>query len=215
MLDRLRVLWTEALDERGPCPECESLRVWHNGIRLRKASFLDGDQVIFAPDVPVRRLKCGVCKMRWCRPADRVVERAHHQPCVVAAAVTRVALEPTPLATIAREHGCHRRTVARWVERVAALAEPADLAREVVAESEAPVLPSPGDAAPRSRAPRVALVAAKALWILALLEALASLRGFEPPALMYASSLVPASAPTTSGSGAHALSRERDPTCTR
>lgn len=104
------------------------------------------------------------------------------------------------LAAIARVVGCHRRTLARWVERVAAIAQPATLAASIVAEADAPVLPTvPTEVHRASRSARSRDVLLRALVILALLEALASFRGLEPPALAHAAALVariPADAPS-------------------
>jgi len=45
---------------------------------------------------------------------------------VVARAVSQVVVDGGPSA-VAREYGCDRRTVGRWIERVAKVAEPARL----------------------------------------------------------------------------------------
>jgi hypothetical protein len=127
------------------------------------------------------------------------VTRSHYQPCVVAQAVARDALDrdagPT---TVARAHGCHRRTIGRWVARVAGLAEPALLARTLVAESATVVVPTP-PVTRRRRSARLAALCLRAVAVLALLEALASLRGLAPPGLAHAPLFVPALASPTGG----------------
>jgi hypothetical protein len=145
----------------------------------------------FLDEIPVRRLRCGACGKRWCRAPDGIVSRAHYQPCVVAAAVAADALDERPTTEIAREHGCHRRTVARWIERVAAAAEPAVLSEQLLAEAEAPVLPAPPPSIPARRSARLYALCVRAVWVLALLEALCSLRGLVPPGLRHVRQLVP------------------------
>jgi len=89
-------------------------------------------------------------------------------------------------STVAKEHGCHRRTLLRWVARIAAVAEPAELLRRVLLESQTPVIPSPPPVVrPRSSAALQAL-GQRAVWVLCLLEALTSLFGIVPPGLLHA-----------------------------
>lgn len=147
--------YQDVLSQRGRCPRCDSVHVWHDGCRSRKASVRRDERTEFLDEIPVRRLRCGRCEKRWCRAPDEIVSRAHYQPCVVAAAVAADALDERPTTEIAREHGCHRRTVARWIERVAAVAEPAVLSEQVLAEAEAPVLPAPPPSIPARRSARL------------------------------------------------------------
>jgi transposase-like protein len=180
----------------GRCPRCGSDRVWRNGVRQRKATLLDGDRTVCVGDVPVRRLRCRCCGARWSRAPERIESRGHYQPCVVARAVARVVVEGGPSA-VAREHGCDRRTLGRWIERVAKLAEPAQLARTLVAGADQPTLPVLPTARP-SRSARLTALGTRAIAVLALLEALASLHGLAPPGLAHACVCVPAdAAPTT------------------
>lgn len=192
-VDDLRARWEQARSDRGSCPRCGSEHVWFNGIRLRKASLFDGETVSYVANVPARRLKCGVCRARWSRAPDRVPSRAHYQPCVVSRAVAEVVLgDDGTLSSAAREYDCHRRTLGRWVERVSSVAEPATLAREIVSEAGAPVLPAPPVKTMTTSSVRMRAFGARAVWILALLDALASLRGLEPPGLAHVDVLVPA-----------------------
>ena len=201
LLEELARRWEELLSHRGSCRECGSERVWHAGTRSRKASVLIEGEVCFVGDVPQRRLKCGDCKARWTHAPDGISSRAHYQPCVVAHAVEALGQQVTSTATdIAHAHTCHRSTLRRWVERVADLAQPGELAAAVVAEAEAPVLPPVTAPARRASSPRLG----RAIAILALLEALASLRGLEPPGLAHSAELarvVPAIAPTPRSRG--------------
>ena len=156
---------------------------------------------MFLDDVPVRRLRCGDCGARWSVPPDGVTVRGHYQPCVVARAVVRVVVDAAARAAIAAEHACHRRTLDRWVEHVAAVAEPAALGRTLLAEAQAPVLPAPVPVLRPSRSPRLAALGARAVAVLGLLEALASACGLEPPGLAHVARFVPASATPASAKG--------------
>ena len=192
--------WRAAVSYRGRCPKCGSLRVWRNGTRHRTASVLDGDEAAFVDDVPVRKLRCGDCRVRWSHLPEGLSARVHYQACVVSRAVVRTVLDGAPRADIARDHGCHLRTLGRWVARVAAIASPARLARALLAAAGAPVLPASPVSRP-SRSARVMALGTHAVAVLALLEALASLHGLEPPALAHIRWLVPAdvSSPDTVG----------------
>lgn len=171
--------------------------MWRNGSRRRTATVLDGDRAAYVCDVPVRRLRCGCCGARWSRAPERVENRGHYQPCVVAQAVARVVVDGGPTA-VAREHGCDRGTLGRWVERVAAVEEPARLARVLVQVADQPVLPAlPTPRA--SRSARLTAVGARAIAVLAMLEALASWHGLPPPGLLHVGKFMPAdAAPTVS-----------------
>jgi transposase-like protein len=185
-------LWRAAVSHRGRCALCGSLRVWRNGIRRRTASMLDGERTVFVDDVPTRRLRCGDCGSRWSHVPEGLTGRVHYQACVVARAVSRTVLDgAAPRAEIAHDHGCHRRTLGRWVARVAAIADPARLGRILLAAAGAPVLPALPVSRP-SRSARLVALGTRAVVVLALLEALASLHGLEPPALAHARWLVPA-----------------------
>lgn len=152
---------------------------------------LDDEQAVFVSDIPVRKLRCGDCRARWSHRPDGLTGRGHYQACVVSRAVARTVLDGAPRAEIARDHGCHPRTLGRWVARVAAIASPARLARILLAAAGVPVLPAPPVARP-SRSARWMALGTRAVAVLALLEALAGLHGLEPPALAHAGWLVPA-----------------------
>jgi hypothetical protein len=142
------------------------------------------------------QLQCGDCGARWSHLSDGLTGRVHYQACVVSRAVARTVLDGAPRAEIARDHGCHRRTLGRWVARVAAIAAPARLAGVLLAAAGAPILPAPPVSRP-SRSARLMALGTRAVAVLALLEALASLHGLEPPALAHAGWLVPADVSST------------------
>lgn len=192
-VDEREARWKEALSYRGRCPRCDGERVWHNGLRRRKGTLREGEQTVFVADIPVRRLRCGDCRARWSHAPEGIVSRAHYQPCVVAAAVARDVIEDKASDTaVAKEHGCHRRTVLRWVLRVAHVAEPAALMRCLLQESDAPVIPTPPPTARPRRSASLFALGQRAVQVLCLLEALASLRGLPPPGLLHAARFVPA-----------------------
>lgn len=157
---------------------------------------LEDEQAVFVDDVPVRKLQCGDCGARWTHQPEGLTGRVHYQACVVSRAVARTVLDSAPRAEIARDHGCHRRTLGRWVARVAAIASPARLARVLLAAAGVPILPALPVSRP-SRSARLMSLGTRAVAVLALLEALASLHGLEPPGLAHASWLVPADVSST------------------
>jgi hypothetical protein len=96
---------------------------------------------------------------------------------------------------IAQRHRCHRRTLRRWIERLACAASPAELLRQILRESDASVIPS----APQLGRPRRSAVVAarlqRALWVLLLLDILTSLLGLPPPGLSHLALWLPAHVP--------------------
>lgn len=191
--DDLIARWQQALDRRGPCVACASLRVWHNGIRRRTATVRVEDRSEFFSDVPVRRLRCGDCGHRFSQAPEGVVTRGHYQPCVVAEAVVRDVVDPKATTTgVAKQHGCHRRTIGRWVARVAATFDPAQLGQRLLVESAVPVIPAAPVTVRRRRSSSWQAVGVRAVWVLALLEALATWQGLAPPGLAHVHRLVPA-----------------------
>lgn len=191
-LEQLKQRWKEALSHRGCCPCCDGERVWHNGIRWRSATLRLEEQTVFVTDIPVRRLCCGDCDARWSHAPQQVCWRAHYQPCVVAEAVAKDVLdEQASDAQVAKEHGCHRRTVQRWIERVAQAGEPAELMRQLLRESGTPVIPVPPPTIRPRRSGRLWALCQRAALVLCLLEALGSHRGLCPPGLQHAHLFVP------------------------
>jgi hypothetical protein len=166
--------------------------VWRNGIRWRKATVLGDDHAVYVGDVPVRRLRCGDCGARWSHAPEQIASRGHYQPCVVAQAVARVVVDGGPTA-VAGDYGCDRGTLGRWIERVAKVAEPAQLSRVLIMAADQPVLPTPPTTR-TSRSARLTTLGARAIAVLALLEALASLAGLAPPGLLHVGAFVPADA---------------------
>lgn len=198
LLARVRARWSKHYDERPSCPQgCAGATTWHDGPRERSATLRVGDAMTFVPDAAQRRKQCSVCRGSWTHRPEGISSRAHYQPCVVAHAVSELGSDAGARSlTVAEEIGCAPSTVRRWVERVAVLAEPAALASALVEEAGEPVLPAvPTELAVPQRSTRLGSLLLRALAVLALLEALASLRGLGPPALAHAATLIPANAP--------------------
>lgn len=107
----------------------------------------------------------------------------HYQACVIASAVAELA-SGASTTSVAGAHGCDRRTVRRFVERVAMAGDPAELARELTDIVDEPVLPAAPIAERRaSLSAKCAAQLKQALELLVLVEALGNVRGYEPPAL--------------------------------
>jgi hypothetical protein len=193
----MRARWSAQLEERPTAPcACIGGRTWHDGRSIRKATLRIEDEMEFVPDAPQRRKRCSVCRGGWLHRPEGIPSRAHYQPSVVSHALGVVggSAEATTI-TVAAEVGCAPSTVRRWAARVAALAEPAALASAIVEQAEEPVLPAtPTEIASPQRSTRLRALFVRALAVIVLLEALASLRGIAPPALAHAASLIPANA---------------------
>jgi hypothetical protein len=171
----------------GTCPQCTSVRVWSNGTRARSAS-LRFSRTAYVPELSQRRLYCRACRFRWTRRPPELAPRVHFQACVASHVVESLAAGDGTATSLAREHGCHRRTIGRLVARVAGVAEPAELAAEIARTVDEPVLPAPAEVpqiAERARTEQGHSRLRRAVWVLALVEVLATLRAGEPPALRW------------------------------
>jgi hypothetical protein len=110
----------------------------------------------------------------------------HYQGCVIAWAMSRYLHGGASMEEVAAAVGCSRRTIARLVRWIAAVADPAVLAAKLVAAIDTVVLPQAREIAKRLQALRVEarrIIAKRAAQVLALTEALASAMGLEPPGL--------------------------------
>lgn len=139
--------------------------------------------VTYIGGVPQRRHRCADCGRGWLRRPPDVLERVHFQACVIASAVAELAAGTTTTA-VAATHGCDRRTVRRFVERVATAGDPGEVARELTAFVDEPVLPqTPIAERGTPLSAKCAEQLKQALVLLELVEALGSVQGKEPPAL--------------------------------
>jgi len=105
-------------------------------------------------------------------------------PCVIAEAVAAVTIGGATKAETARELGVDRRTLGRWIEWTAHVAEPAVLQRELLdATDEAIVVPTPAETLRREPGGTASSTYARAAHVLALCVALASALSLAPPEL--------------------------------
>ena len=169
------------------CPRCGSRsRQWWNGWQYRTASVREEGRTVHLPQVLQRRTRCSAClRSRLLRPAG-LLPNKHFQPCVIASAVSQHVHGGDSLEKVAATHGCSPRQAGRWMPWTAAVADPAVLAARIVETVDAVILPAVREIAPRLRALRNEvrrLVLERAAQVLALMEALASALGLEPPGL--------------------------------
>lgn len=151
-----------------------------NGRPKRSATVLDENgRGLYVAEVVCRRARCACCRTSVRLQPPGVICHKHYQPCVVAHAVGRYALdEATTMQEVANEVGCDRRTVARWRDWTPALGEPAVLVQKLVEATDAVVVPLV-----RAAVKRGGDVLRRAAQMLGLLEVLGSAWGLEPPGL--------------------------------
>ena len=154
-----------------------------NGFSIRSASMIVDDDVRYIPEILQRRLLCKRCNTRVLLRPPELLPRVHYQACVLTSAVVELAQGATTV-DVAEHHGCDRRSVRRFVARIAATGEPHVVASEVAAVVDEPVIPKielAERAFPLAPATMRDLRCAHAL--LVLVEALGSARGEEPRVL--------------------------------
>lgn len=158
-------------DRPGPCPVC-GRPAWWNGTRLiKRVVVVLAAALRWAEQFVRRRARCSD---RGCPAGSWTVYEGGSYPhrtfllSVVAFAVAAMVVGPgATLTGVARECGCDRRSVGRWVHWVAGLATPAELSHGC-ARLDADGLPPP--AAPRAVDP-----VARAGAVVGLLDRLADL----------------------------------------
>lgn len=185
-VEALLARWSEFFEKLvkpARCVYCDGARVeWKDRKRTRGASVVVVEDVVHFPDIPCPRVKCGECPRSWTLRPSEIVPHKHYQPCVVARAVAQYLFEDgATQEEVARRHRCSRRTVGRWLEWTAELADPAVLLGKVLDAVDAPLRPSLSlvtrwleQARPLVR---------RAAEVLGLLEDLGSAWGLEPPGL--------------------------------
>jgi hypothetical protein len=190
--EQLKQRWkqfAEKAKKPAQCIFCAGLKVWWNGKRERSASLLVDGVVIYLAEVVCRRVKCGRadCGKSWTLRPPGLFPQRHYQLCVTAQGLSHYLYEPAgSLEKVAQACTCSERTVARWVNWTALVADPQGLERKVLEALGHPVL-----APLRSISARFARfccrqrqnVLARAGQVLCLLEALGQARGYEPPGL--------------------------------
>ncbi|MFC1707825.1 hypothetical protein ACFL59_13600 [Planctomycetota bacterium] len=169
------------------CPDCGHQRVWWDGSRRRSATVLAGEAVAHIDGIPCRRARCAGCSYRWTLRPPGMPARRHFHLDVVARAISRYLFgSRATQEAVAEEHGCSRRTLRRWLDWVAGLAEPAELACRIFEAAEEPVQSPLHAVVALARKARTAVrraVLERAAQILSLLEAQAMALGLEPPGL--------------------------------
>ena len=167
------------------CMHCGATRLWWDGRPTRTASVVCAGEVAHITGIVCRRVKCGVCKQSWRLRPPGMVPHKHYQLCVVAQASNRyVFSEQSTLTSVAAELGCSRRTVARWLGWLAAIAEPAVLLQRVLEAVDAPVVPRRvAHRAGKARGAIGRALLARVAEVVGLCEVLGSAWRLEPPGL--------------------------------
>lgn len=132
-IDKIKEQWGyffETVEKPRTCVFCEGARIYWNGQRERTASVLTGDEVVYLTDILCKRVKCAEpkCKRSWTLRPSGLMPRRHYQLCVVAHGTSKFLFEPhETLTSVADEYQCSRRTVGRWLNWIAGIAEYSEL----------------------------------------------------------------------------------------
>jgi hypothetical protein len=190
--EQLKQRWKEFAEKAkkpAQCIFCAELKVWWNGRRERSASLLVDGVVIYLAEVVCRRVKCGNpgCGKSWTLRPPGLFPQRHYQLCTVSHAMSRYLFDPRgSQAKVAQGCDCSERTVRRWVDWTAQVADPEELARSILEAAREPLLASLRPVADLARKAYTRLrqaLLARAGQVLCLLEALGQARGYEPPGL--------------------------------
>ncbi len=169
------------------CVGCQGRdRLCWNGTSSRSASVRADEATAHVAEVPQRRVVCRACDKNWIHRPPGLLPNKHFQPCVIAPAASQYLHGGGSLEAVAAAHGLSRRTLARNLPWIAAVADPAVLLSKVVEAVDAVVLPAVRELARRFEAMRNQARLAtlrRAAQVLALMEALASALQLEPPGL--------------------------------
>jgi hypothetical protein len=191
-LEEIKQRWQhffETAKKPARCMFCMGVRVWWNGIRQRSASVWLEGQGVYLPEVHCRRVKCGSphCGRSWTLRPPGLFPQRHYQLCVVSHAMSIYLLDPrSSQAKVAQGCECSERTVRRWVDWTAQVAEPEDLSRRILEAAREPVLALMrplADVARKACSRLRQAILSRAGQVLCLLEALGQARGYEPPGL--------------------------------
>jgi hypothetical protein len=168
---------------------CGHERIQWNGWRFRTASVLIEERIDYINDIRVRRVKCADpgCRKSWTLRPPGLVPRRHFQLGAVAAAGAEYLFGAgASQSRVASILGCCRRSIARMVEWIADLADPAELARAVLEVAGQAVLVAVrpvAELARKGRSEGRRALLERAAQVLGQLEALALSMGLEPPGL--------------------------------
>jgi hypothetical protein len=120
----------ETAQKPASCIFCNCTKIYWNGQRQRTASVKRGDEVVYHADIICRRVKCAdpECKKSWTLRPPGLTPRRHYQLCVVASAASKFLFDShATLTLVAKVHRCCRRTVGRWLQWIADIADPKEL----------------------------------------------------------------------------------------
>ena len=191
-VEELKERWCEHYEHArkpGACIFCGCSRLWWNGKRIRSASVLAGEVVVYVAEVVCRRVKCSdrQCRRSWTLRPEGLTPQRHYQLDVVAEGTGQYlfAAEGT-FSEVARRLDCSRFTVRRWIGWVAQIATVKALLWHVVDYCDEPVVPRVLAVSGLGRKAcsaqgRVMLKAAAGVFC--VLEALAAAAGLRPPGL--------------------------------
>jgi hypothetical protein len=190
VVDRLRQSWVAFYEEvKRPraCVHCEGERVWWNGRRWRSASSRVDGKTVTVPRFPCRRLACGTCERSWTLLPPGLVPGRHFDLTVAAEAVARYLFEEeASREAVAEAFEISSRTLGRFAQHTAHVAEPGLLQKLLLGATGAPILARlepVRDLARKARGTVQRLVLEKAGQVLCLLEALAGALGCASPGL--------------------------------
>jgi len=125
------------------CVYCGHPVVWWNGKRWRSATVVVDGVVAFLAGIWCPRVKCAnkACKRSWALRPEKLMPRRHYQLSVVAPAMSRHLFEGISQERVAESFTCSRRTVSRWLNWLAEVADPSALCRRLMDACDAVVLP--------------------------------------------------------------------------
>jgi hypothetical protein len=120
----------ETVKRPASCIFCNCTKIYWNGQRQRTASVKWKDEMVYHADILCKRVKCAdpECKKSWTLRPPGLMPRRHYQLCVVASAGSKFLFDRhATLTLVAEAHCCCRRTVGRWLQWIAGIAEPKEL----------------------------------------------------------------------------------------
>jgi hypothetical protein len=170
------------------CIFCEGTKIYWNGQRQRTASVMIDNEVFYLTDILCKRVKCATpgCKKSWTlRPAG-LMPRRHYQLCVVANAANKFLFDPqATLTLVARLHSCCRRSVGRWLNWIAGIADPQALTRRLlnISKNAASTTAFKVSDIFQKAASTGKKIFERTAQNLCILEALGTAYGYEPPGL--------------------------------
>lgn len=191
-MDELKGWWQhffQTAKKPARCLFCMGVRIWWNGVRQRAASLWIEGQSVYLPEVLCRRVKCGSpgCGKSWTLRPPGLFPQRHYQLCVVSHAMSSYLFDPrSSQVRVADACACSQRTVRRWVDWTAQVADPQGLVRRILEAAREPILAPLRPVTDLARKACTGLrqrILSRASQVLSLLESLGQARGYEPPGL--------------------------------